>query len=333
MSESRRNFVEKLAGFAALAEQVLAQTSSPSETGVPTRVLGRTGVRVPIITLGGWHIGAIRDHAEAIRIMHAALDEGITFFDNCWDYHNGHAEEIMGKALAMDGRRKKVFLMSKVCDRDYAGAKTHLEDSLRRLQTDHIDLWQFHEMCHDNDPDWVFDKGGIRAALEAREQGKVRFIGFTGHKGPSIHLKMLGKPHEWDTAQMPINVMDAVYRSFQNEVVPVCLQRNIGVIGMKGLGGGFPKGRFEQYTDLSVEDCYRFALSLPVSTQVVGINSMDHLKKDLAIARGYKTMSNEERTALISKVREIAGDGRHELFKSTQAFEGPHHLKQHGFAA
>jgi uncharacterized protein len=325
--------MKELAGIAALTEQVFAQTSSASATGLPTRVLGKTGVRVPIMTLGGWHIGAVKDQAEAIRIMHAAIDEGMTFFDNCWDYHNGHAEEIMGKALAMDKRRDKVFLMTKVCDRDEAGAKKMLDESLKRLQTDRIDLWQFHEICHDNDPDWVFEKGGIKAALDAQKAGKVRFIGFTGHKAPSIHLKMIGKPYDWATAQMPINVMDAVYRSFQNEVVPVCLQKNIGVIGMKGLGGGYPKGRFQDHTSLSIEDCYKFALSVPVATQVVGINSMDHLKQDLAIARAYKRMDKSEMDTLISKIRDMAGDGRHELFKSSQQFEGPHHLKQHGFAA
>ena len=333
MDETRRDFVAGLAAVAALADQLLAQTTPASATGLPTRPLGRTGVSVPIITLGGWHIGAVKDDAESIRIMHAALDEGMTFFDNAWDYHDGRSEELMGKALAMDGRRKKVFLMTKVCDRDQAGAMKHLEDSLRRLKTDHVDLWQFHEMCHDNDPDWVFEKGGIKAALEAKKQGKVRFIGFTGHKSPAIHLKMLGKNHEWDTAQMPINVMDAVYRSFQNEVVPVCLKRNIGVIGMKGLGGGFPHGRFYEKTSLTVEECYRFALSLPVSTQVVGINSMEQLKQDLAIARGYKPLSDAEKSSLIAKVRDVAGDGRHELFKSSQQFEGPYHKKQHGFAA
>ena len=169
--------------------------------------------------------------------MHAAIDEGVNFFDNAWDYYDGAAEEIMGKALAMDGRRNKVFLMTKNCERDYKGSMQCLEDSLRRLRTDHLDLWQFHELVYDNDPDWVFEKGGIKAALEARKAGKVRFIGFTGHKDPRIHLKMLGKPHDWDTAQMPINIMDAQYRSFQREVVPVCLKKNVGVIGMKGLGG------------------------------------------------------------------------------------------------
>src|ERR1035441_5383331 len=211
---------------------------------------------------------------------HADIDEGLTFFDNCWDYQDGHAEEGMGKALAIDNRRQRVFLMTKNCERDYQGSKKCLEDSLRRLRTDHLDLWQFHECVYDNDPDWVFDKGGIKAALEARQQGKVRFLGFTGHKDPRIHLKMLSKPHDWDTAQMPVNPMDAHYRSFQNEVIPVCLTKDVGVIGMKGLAGGYPEGRLPSKAGLSVEECYRYCLSLPITVQVMGINTMQQLKQD-----------------------------------------------------
>jgi predicted aldo/keto reductase-like oxidoreductase len=288
---------------AALADQVLAQTSSASATGMPTRPLGRTGQRVSVVCLGGWHIRAVKDDKEAIRIMHTALDEGINFFDNAWDYHDGASE----------------------------GSMKNLEDSLRRLRTDHLDLWQFHEMVYDNDPDWVFEKGGIKAALEARKAGKVRFIGFTGHKDPLIHLKMLGKPHEWDTAQMPINVLDAHYRSFQKQVVPECLKKNIGVIGMKGLAGGYPDGRLPSKAGLTVDECYRYCLSLPVAAQVMGINSMAHLKHDIALARAFKPMSDGERNALLARVKDIAGDGRHELFKSTKNFDGPHHRRQHEF--
>lgn len=330
-SPSRREFIATTASVAALAEQVLAQTSA-SAAGIPTRVLGRTGQRVSIICLGGWHIGAVKDEKEAIRIMHAAIDEGVNFFDNAWDYHNGHSEQLMGKALAMDGRRKKVFLMTKNCERDYAGSMKDLDESLRRLQTDHLDLWQFHEMVYDNDPDWVFEKGGIKAALEAQKAGKVRYIGFTGHKDPRIHLKMLAKPHPWDTAQMPINVMDAHYRSFQKEVVPVCLKKNVGVIGMKGLAGGHPQGRLIEKMGLTADECYRFCLSLPVASQVVGITTMAQLKQDVALARAFKPMPDAEKNALISKVKDSAGDGRHELFKSAKDFDGPHHRKQHDFA-
>jgi len=327
---SRRDFLASLPA-AALAQEVLAQTRSASATGLPTRVLGRTGQRVSILCLGGWHIGSVKDDAEAVRIMHAAIDEGLTFFDNAWDYHNGRAEEIMGKALAMDGKRRQVFLMTKNCERDYAGSMKNLEDSLRRLRTDYLDLWQFHEIVYDNDPDWVFEKGGIKAALEARRQGKVRYLGFTGHKDPRIHLRMLAMPHDWDTAQMPINVMDAHFRSFQREVVPVCLKKKVGVIGMKGLGGGGVQARFIAAAGLTAEECYRYCLSLPVATQVVGITSMEQLRQNVAIARNFKPMSEEEKQRLLARVKEEAGDGRHELFKSTKNFDGPHHRRQHGF--
>jgi predicted aldo/keto reductase-like oxidoreductase len=284
-----------------------------------------------MLCLGGWHIGAVKEKAEAIRIMHAALDEGMTFFDNAWDYHDGRSEEWMGEALAQGGKRGKTFLMTKNCERDYAGSMRNLEDSLRRLKTDHLDLWQFHEMVYDNDPDWVFEKGGLKAAVEARKAGKVRFIGFTGHKDPRIHLKMLNKPYDWDSAQMPINVMDAHYRSFQNEVVPVCLAKQVGVIGMKSLGGGSPRGRIPTQGGVTAQECIRFALTLPVSTLVVGIQSMEDLKQDLDIARNFKPMPQEEKISLLSSIQEQASDGRHELFKSTKAFDGPHHRKQHGF--
>ncbi|MGH9207865.1 MAG: aldo/keto reductase, partial [Acidimicrobiales bacterium] len=249
-----------------------------------------------------------------------------------WDYHDGHAEEVMGKALAMDHRREKVFLMTKDCERDYEGSMKDLEDSLRRLRTDRVDLWQFHECVYDNDPDWVFEKGGMRAALEARRQGKVRFIGFTGHKDPLIHLKMLEKAHDWDAAQMPINALDAFYRSFQKEVVPVCLRQHVGVIGMKGLGGGYPESRFLGPLGLTAAECYRYCLSLPVSTQVLGIHTMEQLAHDVALARNFEPMPAEVREKLLERVREVAGDGRHELFKSSKDFDSPHHRKQHGFA-
>jgi uncharacterized protein len=330
--KTRRDFMQAAAvrlSSAALAQQVIAQTSSASATALPTRVLGRTGQRVSILCLGGWHIGAIPDEQEAIRVMHGAIDQGVNFFDNAWDYHNGGSEERMGKALSMSGYRDKVLLMTKNCERDYAGSMRNLEDSLRRLRTDRIDLWQFHEFVYDNDPDWVFEKGGVKAAMEARKAGKVRFIGFTGHKDPRIHLKMLGKPFDWDTAQMPINVMDAHYRSFQKEVVPVCLQKNVGVIGMKGLAGG--TGRLVEKAGLSAAECYRYALSLPVAAQVMGITSMEQLNQNIEMVRTFQPMSASEKSALLAKIKEEASDGRHELFKSTKQFDGPHHRKQHGF--
>lgn len=325
--DTRREFLLTAAAV-AIAEDVVAQTRSASATGMPTRPLGKTGQQVSILALGGWHIGAVKDEAEAIRIMHTAIDEGLTFFDNAWDYHDGGSEERMGRALS-GGKRNKVFLMTKNCERDYAGSMKDLEDSLRRMKTDHIDLWQFHEMVYDNDPDWVFEKGGLKAALEAKKAGKVRFIGFTGHKDPVIHLKMLAKPHPWDSAQMPINVCDYFYRSFQKQVVPVAQQKGVGVIGMKGLAGG--TGRLIEKMGLTADQCFRYCLSLPIASQVVGITTMAQLKADIAMARNFKPMAEAEKNALLAKVKDEASDGRHELFKSTKTFDGPHHRKQHGF--
>ncbi len=294
------------------------------------RVLGRTGERVSPLCLGGWHIGAIKEENDSIRLMHAALDEGVTFFDNAWDYHDGRSEERMGKALAVDKRRARVFLMTKNCERDYDGSMRCLEDSLRRLRTDYLDLWQFHECVYDNDPDWIFERGGIEAAIEARRQGKVRYIGFTGHKDPRIHLKMLSKPFEWDTCQMPINVMDAQYRSFLKDVLPACHERGIGVLGMKGFGGGYPEGALSRL-GLDPIECYRFALSQPVATQVMGVLNEDQLRQNVKAARDFKPMSQQEQQDLLDRVKTEATDGRFERFKSTSEFDGPHHKRQHGF--
>ncbi|HUG90431.1 MAG TPA: aldo/keto reductase [Planctomycetaceae bacterium] len=334
---NRREFLQ--AGLAAGASLALADALFAAQQddgrGLPTRPLGKTGANVSILCLGGWHIGkAGKDSgdAAAIKLMQAALDAGMTFFDNAWDYHDGYSEELMGKAI--HDRRDRVFLMTKNCERDYEGSLSNLEDSLRRLKTDRIDLWQFHEMVYDNDPDWVFEKGGMKAALEAQKAGKVRFIGFTGHKDPRIHLKMLGKPYEWASSQMPINVCDWHFRSFANEVVPVCLEKGVGVLGMKSLGGSpdGTNGRLPQAGLVSATDCMRYALSQPVSTLVVGLRNERDLEQALAVGRDFKPMSADEQHALRRKVAEVAGDGRHELFKSTKLFDGPHHRKQHGFA-
>ena len=334
-STTRRRFLQQAAGVAAvatLAERVVAGTSGASATGIPTRELGRTGEQVSIVGLGGWHAAAGEDKAEGVRLIHTAIDEGITFLDNAWEYHDGGAEEVMGQALAMDGYRKKAFLMTKCCARDHETAKKHLEDSLRRLQTDVIDLWQFHEINYDNDPDWIFDRGVLKAALEARKEGKVRHIGFTGHKDPRIHLRMLDKPFDWATAQMPINVADASFRSFQKNVVPVCLEKGVGVVGMKGLGGGgVGQGVIPMGSGLTAAECYRYALSVPVSSQVMGLTSLDQLKQAVAVARAFEPMSEAEKTALVARVAEVSGDGRFELFKTTTTFDSGTHRSQHGF--
>ena len=329
---SRRAFFRTtLAGVSAasLAEQVVAQTAGASATGLPTRVLGRTGARVSILGLGGAHIRTIKDDAECIRAMHLAIDEGVSFFDNAWDYRDGACEEIMGKALGAEGYRKKIFLMTKNCGRDYKMSMQCLEDSLRRLQTDHLDLWQFHEINYDNDADWIFERGAIKAAMEARKAGKVRFIGFTGHKDPRLHLDMLGRAFEWDTCMMPVNVADFHYRSFQKGVVPVCAKRKIGVIGFKGLGGG-GAGLIGK-EGLTVDECLRYAMSMPVAVQVVGMTSLEQVKQNVEIARNFKPMPADERTKLLARIKEIAGDGRYEAFKSQIRFEGRVHREQHGF--
>lgn len=302
---------------------------------IPTRPLGTTGVNVSIICLGGWHIGqpAIGD-AGAEQIMHAAIDEGITFFDNAWDYHEGRSEEVMGNALATGGRRQKVFLMTKNCGRDAATTRQHLEDSLRRLKTDVIDLWQFHEINYDNDPEWVVERGALAEAIKAQKEGKVRFLGFTGHKSPHILLKMLGI-HSWATCQLPVNVCDYFYRSSIHEVIPELKKKNVVAIGMKSLGGGNMDagGRFMAGGVGSVDECIRFSLSQEIASLVVGIDSMKVLEQDLRIAREFTPLSPVEKETLLARIKPMAGDGRHEWFKSTQVFDGPYHRRQHGFDA
>jgi uncharacterized protein len=329
----RREFLQ--AGAAGLAAIALTGSSADEPVrsnagGIPLRPLGRTGLQVPMLCLGGYHSTVHGDEAESLRLIQRAVDEGITFLDNCWDYHNGVAEERMGKALAQGGRRDKVFLMTKCCGRNAKDAQSNLEDSLRRLKTDHLDLWQFHEIVYDNDPDWIFEQqGAIETAVRAREQGKVRFIGFTGHKDPSIHLKMLNKPFNWDTVQMPLNVMDAHFRSFQQQVLPELVKRQIGALGMKSLGG---TGKIVSEAGVAIDDALRYVLSLPISALVTGIDSMKILEQNLKIAREFKPLTPEERSRIERQTTRVAGDGRYELFKTSKAFDGPPHRKQHGFA-
>jgi predicted aldo/keto reductase-like oxidoreductase len=335
--ETRREFLQT-AG-AATAAAALGTTASAQDKpgqGLPTRALGRTGANVSILCLGGWHIGDVKDQNEAVRIMHAAVDEGINFFDNCWDYHDGGSEEVMGKALAADAGkwRKRVFLMTKVCSREAREVRSQIEDSLRRLKTDVIDLMQMHEINWDNDPEWVVEKGGLAELLKCQKEGKVRFVGFTGHKSPHIHLKMM-PVHKWDTAQMPINVCDHFYRSFAQQVIPAAEKQGTAVIGMKSLGGGARAaggGKMVKDGVATVEECIRFALSQKISSLVSGIDSMDVLRQNVKIAREFRPLAGEELDRVLAKVRPHAGDGRHERFKSTIDFDGPFHRKQHGFA-
>jgi len=319
-------------GLGALAAQLVQQDDEGR--GIPTRRLGRTGEQVSILCVGGAHLGRValdESEAQATRLAHAAVDNGVFFWDNAWAYHNGYAEEFMGKALK--GRRDQVFLMTKNSGRDEAFSRQCLDDSLRRLQTDRIDLWQFHEANYDNDPEWIFDRGGLKFALEAQKAGKVRYIGFTGHKHPGIHVKMLNKGYEWASSQMPINPMDHFYRSFEKEVVPLCLAKDVGVIGMKCLGGGPREAEIPTETKVTAEMCVRWALSLPVSSIVRGYLTMDQLMADVKIARGFRPLGVEEREEIMALAEPVAGDGRHEHFKSTQRYDSPIYRKMHGFEA
>jgi predicted aldo/keto reductase-like oxidoreductase len=328
---SRREFLQ--AGAAGIAAVGIAGAGyvddKKNEGGIPLRPLGKTGELVSLIGLGGWSVAnpAALDEKQSLKLIQRAVHEGITFLDNAWDYHDGLAEERMGKALAEGKLRDKVFLMTKCCGRTAKDAQSGLEDSLRRLRTDHLDLWQFHEMCYDNDPDWIFaEDGALQTGLKALKEGKVRYLGFTGHKDPSIHLKMIGKPYDWAASQMPLNVMDASYRSFQKQVLPVMLQK--GTIGMKSLGGN---GSIITKAGVPIDQALGYVFSLPIATLVSGIDSEKVLDQNLKIVRNYKPMDEDERQALEHKYLQVAGDGRFELFKSTTQFDGPVHRQQHGF--
>lgn len=302
---------------------------------LPHRPLGTTGANVSLLCFGGWHFAQPElDDTAAIRLVQRAADSGFTFFDNAWDYHEGRSEELMGQALAAGGRRKNVFLMTKNCSRDAAGTRTHLEESLRRLRTDYLDLWQFHEVNYDNDPDWIVERGALAEAIKAQKEGKVRFLGFTGHKAPHIFLKMLPL-HPWATVQLPVNICDYWYRSSIHDVLPKLTEKGIGAIGMKSLGGGnlANGGVIPASGVCTADEAIRYALSQPISTLVVGIDSEKYLDQALKIGTEFTPMTAAEMTALQDKVKEVAGDGRLEPSKSTQNYDGPYHRKQHGFAA
>ena len=302
--------------------------SRMSADPVPTRPFGRTGEQVSILGLGGFHLGLPKTDAEAVRLLHAAVDAGITFLDNAWDYNDGLSEKRMGKAIA--DRRDRVFLMTKVCThgRDGKVAMRQLEDSLKRLRTDHLDLWQIHEVVFDDEPAKHFAPGGVVEAMDrARQQGKVRYVGFTGHKSPSLHLKMLARDYAWDSCQLPLNCFDASFRSFERDVLPELNRRGIAPIGMKSLGGD---GRAVKAKVVSAQDALTYALSLPVATVVSGMESMRVLKQNLAIARGFQPMPERTRDALRNRLTNQASDGRWELYKISAAFEGEETRRVHG---
>jgi aryl-alcohol dehydrogenase-like predicted oxidoreductase len=304
-------------------------TARTKKAEIPRRPFGRSGELVSALALGGYHLGLVGNQREAIRIVHAAIDAGITFMDNAWEYHEGESEEILGKALA--GRRDQVFLMTKVCThgRDRAVAMRQLTQSLRRLKTDHLDLWQVHECVYPNDPERHFAPGGVIEALaEARQQGLVRYVGFTGHKLPEIHLAMLAYGFPFDSVQMPLNCFDATFRSFENAVLPEARRQGLAILGMKSMGG---EGDAVRKKVVSADEALRYAMSLPVTTTVSGIDSMRVLRQNVRIAGGFTPMSDAEMAALRTRVAEPAADGRYELYKSTAKHEGDVGRKQHGF--
>jgi len=303
--------------------------SQAAESGsVPRRELGRTGEKVSIVGLGGYHIGMQSDEQESIRIIRSALDAGINFLDNCWDYNEGQSEVRMGKALR-DGYRQKAFLMTKIDGRTKQMAAKQLEESLKRLQTDHIDLLQFHEVIRDNDPERIFaEGGGMEAVLEAKKAGKVRYVGFTGHKSPGIHLKMLNTAFAhnftFDSVQMPLNVMDVHFDSFEKKVLPVLVEHKIGVFGVKPMGD---KLILISKTATPVE-CLHYAMNLPTSVVITGCDSMQILDQALNAARKFKQMDSSEVAALLGKTAMAAKNGQFELYKTTHNFDGTYQNPQ-----
>lgn len=309
-------------------QRSVAGSASP----LPARPLGKTGVNVSVLGLGGYHIGQQATEGESIALIRKAIDQGITFLDNCWDYNQGQSERRMGKALA-DGYRERAFLMTKLDGRTRRAATEQLEQSLARLQTDVIDLVQIHEVIRESDPERCFAPGGvIEALVAAREAGKLRFIGFTGHKHPDIHLAMLDAARKngfaFDAVQMPLNVMDAHYESFEARVLPVLLAENIGVLGMKSLGGG----DILKSGVVKAEECLRYALSLPTSVVITGMEKDDVLEQNLALGRTFEAFSEEERHSLLARTRTPAAGGKHELFKTSEKYDGtarnPHWLER-----
>src|SRR5580658_8576963 len=330
----RRDFIKSAVASAVTGATLNAsgQAQSPARIGSPVsrpmspdmqyRDLGRTGEKVSVIGLGGYHLGKQADPAESERLVRTAIDRGITFMDNCWDYNDGISEVRMGQALR-DGYRSKVFLMSKMDGRTKEAYNLQLEESLGRLQTDVIDLVQFHEVIRLEDPDRIFAPGGaLEAAIAAREAGKIRYIGFTGHKDPAVHLRMFATAQKhgfhFDTVQMPINVMDAHFRSFTNEVLPVAQKQGIGVLAMKTFGDHFI---LDSKTVEPIEALH-YSMTLPVSVIITGIDSPQILDQAMNAVKTFRPMTQQQITALLDRTRDAAADGRYELFKTTAHFDG-----------
>jgi len=319
----RRNFLKKASAVTVITS-LDRKASHAAETAIAHRTLGRSGEKVSMIGIGGYHIGTPSEQ-EAIRIVRTAVDNGVNFLDNCWDYNDGASEERMGKALR-DGYRQKAFLMTKIDGRTKAAAAQQLNESLRRLQTDHIDLLQFHEVIRENDPERIFAAGGgMEAVVEAKKQGKIRYIGFTGHKSPDIHYKMLqtafSHNFHFDAVQMPLNVMDAHYDSFEKKVLPVLVEHGIGVLGMKPMGDKI----ILNSRTASATECLHYAMNLPTSVVITGCDSMEILNQALNAARTFKPMSKSEVAALLAKTSSAAAKGEFEQYKTTHNFDGTYH--------
>ncbi len=319
---SRREFIGIAAASVFLAPSGKEAPPTELRNGIPYRTLGRTREKVSLVGLGGYHLGKQADPEESIRIIRKGLDEGINFLDNCWDYNGGESEIRMGNALR-DGYRQKAFLMSKIDGRSKAAAVTQITESLRRLQTDTIDLLQFHEVIRDTDPDRIFaDGGALEAVLAAQKAGKVRYIGFTGHKSPDIHLQMLATASRhgfrFDAVQMPLNVMDAHFNSFEKKVLPVLLKSDIGILGMKPMGDHFI---LESKTATAVE-CLHYAMNLPTSVVITGCDSQPILQQALEAARSFHPLDSSLVAALLAKTESAAEAGQFELYKTTQHFDG-----------
>ena len=297
------------------------------------RTLGKTGERVSAIGIGGAHVPRARDAEESIRLIRTAIDHGITFMDNCWDYSNGEAEVLMGRALR-DGYRERVFLMTKIDGHTADVAAQQIDQSLQRLQTDRIDLLQIHEVIRPDDPERVFAPGGtIEALLAARQAGKIRYIGFTGHKDPAIHLKMLGMGFDWDTVQMPLNCVDTHHKSFEAQVLPVLVERGIGVLGMKPLAAG----EAVRSGVATAEECLRYAMSLPTSVVITGCDSLAIAEQAIRVWRDFTPMAPAEMAALRARTAERARGGALEGYKTGEQFDGtvknPHWLTTASVAA
>jgi predicted aldo/keto reductase-like oxidoreductase len=318
---NRREFVAAtaVAGAALAVPAALGQTK---QGDMIYRLLGNTGEKISALGLGGFHIGTLPTKEESIRLIRTAIDRGMSFMDNCWDYHNGKSELWMGEALR-DGYRQKVFLMTKIDGQKKTSAARQINESLKRLQTDRIDLMQMHEMIRSDDPERIFaEDGAIAALLDAKKAGKIRFFGFTGHKDPKIHLKVLEFARKnnfsFDAVQMPLNVMDAHFKSFEKQVLPVLVREKIGVLGMKPLGSG---AILESKKATAVE-CLHYAMSLPTSTVITGIDSMKILEQAFEAARTFKPLDETRRKELLAKTADSAKAGEFEKFKTTTNFDG-----------